>query len=212
VIYFSIIFKCVFEKKVHLFAHRGSEKIWKIKFPVKLSKYSKLIFNKTFKLKTKKMKTKLIYLMIFATIMIAGNSCNQKVQKLSKDEMKKIVEGRNNLLGEYFKTANIEKLAAMYCDSAKLCPDGLNFIHGRDSIKAFWSEDFKTSKTLGMTTKVFTVDGDENIIYETGKASSKILYQDSIYNVTVKYINVWCKQANGDYLLDIDFWNRNSRK
>ena len=154
---------------------------------------------------------KLITLILTFVILLILVSCNSGKQTLTKEEMRKIVEERNNVLGECFKASDIDKLAAMYADSAKLCPDGRDFIHGREQIKAFWAESFKTSKTLAMDSKVFTVDGDENVIYETGKANSKIMYNDSLYNVTVKYINVWAKQKDGKYLLDIDFWNRVAR-
>jgi ketosteroid isomerase-like protein len=69
-------------------------------------------------------------------------------------------------------------------------------------------DDFKSSKTLKMETNVLTIEGDENLIYETGITSSQILYNDSVYHPWVKYINVWCKQPNGDYKLDVDFWNK----
>jgi ketosteroid isomerase-like protein len=150
-------------------------------------------------------------IVICIVLMMVFVSCNSGKHTLTKEEMRKIVEERNNVLGECFKASDIDKLAAMYADSAKLCPDGRDFIHGREKIKAFWAESFKSSKTLDMDSKIFTVDGDENLIYETGKATSKIMYNDSLYNVTVKYINVWVKQNDGNYLLDIDFWNRNTR-
>lgn len=144
-------------------------------------------------------------------ILIAFTACKQQSEEISKDELRRIVEEQNSLLGNNFIAGNADNLASLYTESAKLCPDGMNFIHGRDSIKMFWANDFKTSKTLEMKTKVFTVDGNLDIIYETGKSSSKILYNDSIYCVTVKYINVWRKQPDGCYQLDIDFWNRCSR-
>jgi len=157
------------------------------------------------------MTNKLNLLVLLFTLMFVIVSCNKDVQKLSKDEMIKIIEIRNAKLGEYFKAGDAEKLSLMYSDSAKLCPDGSKFVNGRDSIKAFWAESFKTSKTIDMVTNVYTVNGDRDIIYETGKANSKIMYNDSLYNVTVKYINVWSRQSNGDYLLDVDFWNRDTR-
>jgi len=61
---------------------------------------------------------------------------------------------------------------------------------------------------LKMETLVLTVDGDKNMIYETGKAFSQILFNDSIYHAQVKYINVWRRQPDGGYKLDVDFWNR----
>lgn len=151
---------------------------------------------------------KTIMLPLMALLLIVFCSCNKSEQGISKAEMRRIVEGRNIALGECFKSGDAEKLALMYADSAKLSPNGSSFVHGRENIKAFWAEDFKTSKTLEMNTNVLTIDGNKEVIYETGLASSKIMYKDTLYNVTVKYINVWRKQADGNYLLDIDFWNK----
>lgn len=146
---------------------------------------------------------------VIVTITFIGTwACNEPNKMLSKKEMKEIVDSRNTMLGECFKSGDAERVAAMYCDSAKLSPNGSPFVHGRKNIRDFWVEDFKTSKTLDMSTKVLTIDGNRDIIYETGLASSKIMYKDSLYNVTVKYINVWRRQPDGNYLLDIDFWNK----
>ncbi|MEO7989012.1 MAG: hypothetical protein ABI663_05685 [Chryseolinea sp.] len=121
--------------------------------------------------------------------------------------MRAIVEKQNEILGKCFKDGNADNLAMMYTDSAKLSPNGSHFIIGRDSIKAFWQADFKSSKLLKMETHTLTLEGDENLIYETGNTFSDILYKDSVYHVKVKYINVWRKQPQGDYKLDVDFWN-----
>jgi ketosteroid isomerase-like protein len=138
-------------------------------------------------------------------------SCQQPGHKISKAEMRNIVEKQNDSLETFFKEGNADKLAAMYTDSAKLSPNGGNFVVGRDSIKAFWAEDFKSSKLLEMKTTVLTIDGNEDVIYETGKAVSKFLINDTVpYEAKVKYINVWKKQLNGSYKLDIDFWNKDA--
>ncbi len=152
------------------------------------------------------MKTIIVALSSIAIFMVS--SCSNSELKLSKEAMKDIVESRNAQLADCFKSSDAERLALMYSDSAKLSPNGAKFVFGRDSIKAFWAEDFKSSKVIEMNTEVITIDGNIDIIYETGLASSKIIYKDSLYNVTVKYINVWRKQPNGSYLLDIDFWNK----
>lgn len=137
-------------------------------------------------------------------------SCDNE-KSISEEEMKAIVENCNAKLGECFKLGDADKLAEMYAPSAKLSPNGYNFVFGRDSIKKFWTEDFKTSKVVEMITDVKTIDGDREVIYETGISSSKILFEDSLYHVTVKYINVWRKQPEGKYLLDVDFWNSTKR-
>jgi len=154
------------------------------------------------------MKTRILQLVVITISFTIFYSCSKTEHKLSKTEMRSIVESRNEQLANCFKSGDAEKLALMYSDSAKLCPNGYHFVYGRDSIKAFWAEDFKTSKTLEMFTNILTIDGNNEVIYETGLATSKIVYNDSIYNPTVKYINVWRRQSDGSYLLDIDFWNK----
>jgi ketosteroid isomerase-like protein len=160
-----------------------------------------------------KLKLKLInfhatYHGIIIIALIIFGACKPVPAKLSKDEMKAIVEKQNAKLESCFLTQNADDLAEIYADSAKLSPNGSRFINGRDSIKAFWFDDFKTSKVLKMKTIIMTIDGDQNVIYETGKAYSDILYNDSVYHTHVKYINVWARQSNGEYKLDIDFWNK----
>jgi ketosteroid isomerase-like protein len=157
------------------------------------------------------MKNLLKCIILITPILIIINSCDQKKQPLSKAEMMKIVEERNEKLAECFKESNADKLAEMYTDSAKLCPNGNNFVVGNSNIKAFWTEDFKTSKVLEMNTNVMTIDGNDEVIYETGKTTSRILYEDSVYVPTVKYINVWKKQPDGTYKLDVDFWNKDGQ-
>ena len=126
------------------------------------------------------MKTRSL-LFALATISIAIlNSCNLVEHKLSKAEMRNIVESRNEQLAECFKSGDVERLAQMYSDSAKLCPNGYHFVYGRDSIKAFWAEDFETSKTIEMNTNILTIDGNNEVIYETGLATSKIIFRLSL--------------------------------
>jgi ketosteroid isomerase-like protein len=147
-------------------------------------------------------------ILVFVTIVSVFVSCEKEKTTLSKSEMTTIVNEQNKLLANCFISGNADKLSQMYTDSAKLSPNGYLFVTGRDSINAFWREDFKTSKILKMETEVLTVDGSDNLIYETGFARSEILYNDSVYHTCVKYINVWCKQPDGHYLLDVDFWNK----
>ena len=133
---------------------------------------------------------------------------NSSVKKMDTKKMRTIVKTQNALLEEYFKAGNAEKLSQLYTDSAKLSTDGADFVIGRENIKTFWENDFKTSKMVDMKTEDLTTNGTEKMIYETGKTTTKSLYKDSIYTFKVKYINVWVKQPDGKYQLDVDFWNK----
>lgn len=59
-----------------------------------------------------------------------------------------------------------------------------------------------------MATQVLTTNGDREIIYETGKTRTTLVYHDSTLTVNVKYVNVWIREKDGSYKLDIDFWNK----
>ena len=136
-------------------------------------------------------------------------SCNKSAtQEISSIELRSIVKKQNSELESCFKEGNAEKVAGLYTDSAKLSPNGGDFVVGRSKIKDFWANDFKSSKLIDMSTEVLTVNGNKEIIYETGKTRTKFIYKDTIYTTSVKYINVWIKQKDGKYKLDIDFWNK----
>jgi ketosteroid isomerase-like protein len=127
---------------------------------------------------------------------------------LSKADMRQILHERNEKLGEYFKSGDVQKLVTMYSDSAKLCPNRSSTIYvGRNAIREFWSAASEGSKLLEMNTETLSVDGNSDVIYETGISTTKTLYQDSVYTTKVKFANVWKKQPDGTYLLDVDIWN-----
>jgi ketosteroid isomerase-like protein len=138
--------------------------------------------------------------------LLALCACERLAQ--SKTELRAILHGRNEKLGELFKEGDADKISRMYTDSAKLCPNGVAQIYvGRQAIASFWKDALQGSTLLDMKTETITVDGTSDIIYETGKTTTRIAQQDTIYVSTVKFANVWKKQPDGSYLLDVDIWN-----
>ena len=155
------------------------------------------------------LKRNIFVVFIIITVFLLHDQCTP--DNINSDELRTIVEKQNIMLENCFLEGNADKLASLYTDSAKLSPNGGDFVIGRNKIREFWSDDFKTSKLLEMTTNVITINGNRNLIYETGKTKIKILYEDSVYESTVKYINIWVKQKDGSYKLDIDFWNKDKK-
>ena len=142
----------------------------------------------------------LLYLLIVLSV-----ACKPK--ELSKNEMREILHTQNETLGSLFKAGDAEKLSMMYSDSAKLCPNGADLYIGRNAIRDFWKQAMEGSKLVEMNTQTLTVDGNRDVIYETGKTTSKILIKDSVFTFNVKFANVWRRQKDGTYLLDVDIWN-----
>lgn len=142
----------------------------------------------------------------YLSVVVMLISCDKN--SLSTAEMKNILHERNEKLGNYFKEGDVSKLIAIYTDSAKLCADGQKqVLIGKAAIQKFWTAASEGSKLLEMKTETLTVDGNKEIIYETGITSTKTLYNDSVYESTVKFVNVWKLQTNGEYKLDVDIWN-----
>ena len=127
---------------------------------------------------------------------------------MTAETMRAVLKERNDKLGRYFIKADADSLALMYSDSAKLCPNGGDFVIGRAAIREFWGEDMKTTVTHDMRTETLTMGGNKDVLYETGKTHLRMTYLDSTFNLTVKYCNVWRLQPDGSYLLDVDIANR----
>ncbi|SKC75783.1 YybH family protein [Ohtaekwangia koreensis] len=146
------------------------------------------------------------FLPVSIVICILLGGCQRAT--LSVSEMREILHERNEKLSALFKEGNAEKLVTMYTDSAKLCPNGGYEIYiGKNAIKRFWSDALNGSELLDMKTQTLSIDGSGDYIYETGRTTTKTKYQDSVYTSEVKFANVWKKQSDGTYLLDVDIWN-----
>ena len=129
---------------------------------------------------------------------------------ISTEEMRKIVDERNNKLGRFFIMGNADSLASMYTGSAVVAPHGDEFYSGSEEILSMYRKDFRDAKILQMRTETMRVEGNKEVIYETGKAYLTINFQDSTYDTHAKFCNIWRLQDDGTYKLDVDIWNRDN--
>ena len=145
---------------------------------------------------------------LVALIIAALAVACEKPVKLSDAELKEIIHQQNEKLEAAFKAGDVEQLALLYSPDAKLSADGEeNIYKGRDAIKKFWEAAIKGTELVDMETNTLSIDASGDVVYETGKVTNKVRYQDSVYVSTAKYVNVWRKQPDGSYLLDVDTWN-----
>jgi len=144
---------------------------------------------------------------IYTAFIIVIGLVSCQTQTLSKEDMTNIVNERNERLRYLFIKGDADSLALMYTSEAKLSLNGYDFAKGRTTIHQLWKDDMVNSKVLEMTNQTLTIDGNSDVIYETGKTRLKLTFKDSVFNTTVKYCNIWRRQANGTYLLDVDFSN-----
>lgn len=152
------------------------------------------------------MKNKLLIIIVA----IISLQCSNK-ETLTQDEMRKIVNENNERLGKYFMLGNPDSLASMYNESAVVAPNGDDFYSGLNEILNMYKTDLQFSKILKMDTETISVNGNKEIIYETGKTYLTISLRDSVYKTHVKFCNIWLLQNDGSYKLDVDIWNQDRK-
>ena len=150
-------------------------------------------------------------IIIFLILILISLRCTQNDTLTAKD-MKTIVDRNNDKLGEFFILGNPDSIASMYSKNAVVSPNGDDFYVGFQQILDMNKIDTKEAKILKMRTETMHVNGNREVIYETGKTYLTISLQDTTYDTHIKYCNVWKLQKDGSYKLDVDIWNRDKVK
>lgn len=142
----------------------------------------------------------------FGTMLIILASCSPE-RTTRVEDLQNIVQAYNTKLEHAFLEQDLGALNHLYAPNARLSPDGDRFYVGIDEILAYWRHDFSVSRVTQMSTQTLSVAGNADVIYETGITRVTSIYAGSASVNSVKYINVWTRQADESYKLTIDFWN-----
>lgn len=144
---------------------------------------------------------------LFLILVFVSLQCSQN-ESITIEQMEKIVNKNNDKLGRFFMMGNPDSLASMYTETAVIAPHGDDFYTGLNQILDMYKTDTKAAKILNMRTETMRVEGNKEVIYETGKTYVTISLQDSVYDTHVKFCNIWRLQSDGSYKLDVDIWNK----
>ncbi len=142
----------------------------------------------------------------YAAMLIILASCSPE-RTTRVEDLQKIVQAYNTKLEHAFLEQDLGALNNLYATNARLSPDGDRFYVGIDEILEYWRHDFSVSRVTQMSTQTLSVAGNADVIYETGITHVTSIYAGSASVNSVKYINVWTRQADESYKLTIDFWN-----
>lgn len=109
-----------------------------------------------------------------------------------------------------FNRGDMAALAALYTEDAKLMPPDADVITGRQGIQQFW----QGARDMGIrqaTLQVREVQSSGDLAYEVGAAMLQIQPEGGqAAAMTVKYLVVWKRQADGAWQLAVDIWNSNA--
>ena len=109
---------------------------------------------------------------------------------------------------EYFNSGNIDGLARLHTEDAVVMPPNGDFTIGRDKISLVLKEELDMGACdLYFTDRDIVVSG--NIAYHEGTYSLNI--KDDNGNIigsdNGKYLVIWEKQSDGEWLMKKDIWN-----
>ena len=118
------------------------------------------------------------------------------------------MEATNRLFSEQVvRGKQIDRLDAVYTESAAILPPDSEIIRGRESIKQFWS---KVILEAGLTDAPLTTVEAEMLgdaAYELGAARLTFQGEAGASHISAKYIVIWKQDADGSWKWHRDIWN-----
>ena len=153
-------------------------------------------------------------IILFAASFFLLASCNsasdspsaaEESAKVDMDQVKTAIQEIETAWAAAQNAKDVNTLIGMYTDDAISMPDGAPSLQGKAAIQARMEDEFaKTPEGQTNTYEVLEIYGDENIVTEIGKGTTK----DAAGAVvsTGKYMVVWQK-TDGKYLCLREIYN-----
>jgi ketosteroid isomerase-like protein len=106
-----------------------------------------------------------------------------------------------------FKSEDWDALVDSYAEDAVLLAPDENAVTGHEAIRAYYGSDEDTSNEVFQTV---SMGGDSNIVYVQGEFSFTIQSGDEEpVQASGKYMEIWQKQEDGNWLITHDIFNAN---
>ena len=122
------------------------------------------------------------------------------------EDVESIIIDNNSKCVEYYNNGEAKGIASLHTLDAVVIPPKSDFLVGRDKIEEMYKAEIEMGNgTLGLQTKEVVQEG--LYAYETGLYDIKMTIEGEEVNDYGKYIVVWEKQKNEDWLCKKDIWN-----
>tara|TARA_B100001057_G_scaffold484874_1_gene563653 strand:+ start:83 stop:523 length:441 start_codon:yes stop_codon:yes gene_type:complete len=126
--------------------------------------------------------------------------------KSSVLDVESIIKENNSKWVQYYNSGDAKSIASLHTVDAVVIPPKSNFIIGRDNIQKMYQAEIEMGKgKLELNTIEVIQDG--LFAYETGLYIIKMTIEGEQVNDNGKYIVIWEKQNNGNWLCKKDIWN-----
>ena len=124
------------------------------------------------------------------------------------ENVESIIIDNNSKWVEYYNKGDAKGIASLHTLDAVVIPPKSDFVVGRDKIEEMYKAEIEMGNgTLGLQTTEVIQEG--LYAYETGLYYIKMTIEGEEVNDYGKYIVIWEKQKNGDWLCKKDIWNTN---
>jgi uncharacterized protein (TIGR02246 family) len=117
------------------------------------------------------------------------------------------VDAANRRFMEAFERGDAASVAALYTEDAVVLPPDGPMISGRAEIEEFW-RGLMAAGARGVDLVTLRLAGSADVLHEVGRATITIRPESGEANIlTVKYVVVWERAADGGVALAVDTWN-----
>ena len=136
----------------------------------------------------------------------------QHLRAQTADEAKSVVIIRENIaaFSKNLVAGNIDAVVAAYTDDARIFPNNLEILQGKEAIRKYWtpSPDRKSRTSYHrIMPEEIKIMGNE--AYDWGYYEGKTLSDDGKETAWKgKYVVVWKETAPGVWKIYLDIWNR----
>lgn len=118
------------------------------------------------------------------------------------------MEGTNRLFSEQVvRNKQIAKLDSIYSEDAAILPPDSPIIRGRENIKQFWSKLILEGGLSEAPLNTVEAELLGDAACEVGTAQLTFQGQNGTSQISVKYIVVWKRDADGSWKWHRDIWN-----
>ncbi len=147
---------------------------------------------------------KLPYFASLFVVLFVLTNCQQKETPDFK-ELIKTFNAASPKWSEAIQNNNVDYIINFYDENAIFCPDGENFVRGKKDIAKHWNRAAKLIDDFSYQT--LDINGNADLIYETGLAFSTYTLDGHQQTDTSKYLLVWKHIADDEYKILADMFN-----
>ena len=122
------------------------------------------------------------------------------------EDVESVVINNNSKWVKYYNNGDSKGIASLHTLDAVVIPPKSDFVIGRDNIEQMYQAEIEMGNGK-LDLKTTEVIQEGLYAYETGLYIIKMTIDGEEVNDNGKYIVVWEKQKNGDWLCKKDIWN-----